>query len=121
MTAVDRATPDFAVAEAAATGRVRRLGGALALILAPWGFLIANVTYAWMIRNGGSDETGAQALALAAAGPDLLRLGIVAGMIGCLLIIPAVLTAANPPFAKSGPEARLPKPAIKNTSASLTP
>ena len=93
MTAVDRATPDFAVAEAAATGRVRRLGGALALILAPWGFLIANVTYAWMIRNGGSDETGAQALALAAAGPDLLRLGIVAGMIGCLLIIPAVLTA----------------------------
>ena len=93
MTAVDRATPDSAVAEAAATGRVRRLGGALALVLAPWGFLIANATYAWMIRNGGSDETGAQALALAAAGPDLLRLGIAAGMIGCLLIIPAVLTA----------------------------
>jgi len=78
---------------AAVPGRVRRLGGALALILAPWGFVIANACYGWMIRNGGSDETGAQALALAATGPDLLRLGIVAGMIGCLLIIPAVMTA----------------------------
>jgi hypothetical protein len=74
-------------------GRVRRLGGALALVLAPWGFVITNACYGWMIRNGGSDETGAQALALAATGPDLLRLGIVAGMLGCLLIIPAVLTA----------------------------
>jgi hypothetical protein len=77
------------------TGRVRRLGGALALVLAPWGFVIANASYGWMIRNGGSDETGAQALALAAAGPDLLRLGIVAGMVGCLLVIPAVMTALS--------------------------
>lgn len=74
-------------------GRVRRLGGALALLLAPWGFVIANACYGWKIRNGGSDETGAEALALAASGPDVLRLGIVAGMIGCLLIIPAVMTA----------------------------
>jgi hypothetical protein len=93
MTAVDRATPTRAVAQAPAAGLVRRLGGALALIIAPWGFVITNASYAWMIRNGGSDETGAQALALAAAGPDVLRLGIVAGMIGCLLIIPAVMTA----------------------------
>ncbi len=75
------------------TGRVRRLGGALALILAPWGFVVANASYGWVIRNGGSDETGAQALALAATGPGILRLGMVAGMIACLLIIPAVLTA----------------------------
>jgi hypothetical protein len=75
------------------TGRVRRLGGALALIVAPWGFVITNACYAWMIRNGGSDETGAQALSLAAAGPGILRLCLVAGMIGCLLIIPAVMTA----------------------------
>jgi hypothetical protein len=46
-----------------------------------------------MIRNGGSDETGAEALALAATGSGILRLAIVAGMIGCLLVIPAVLTA----------------------------
>jgi hypothetical protein len=77
------------------TRRIRRLGGALALILAPWGFVITNASYAWMIRNGGSDETGAKALALAAAGPDLLRLCLVAGMIGCLLIIPAVMTALS--------------------------
>jgi hypothetical protein len=73
--------------------RVRRLSGAVALIVAPWGFVITNACYAWMIRNGGSDETGAGALALAAAGPRILRLCLVAGMIGCLLIIPAVLTA----------------------------
>ena len=75
------------------TGPVRRLGGAMALVLAPWGFVLANASYGWVIRNGGSDETGAQALALAATGPGILRLGMVAGMIACLLIIPAVLTA----------------------------
>ena len=74
-------------------GRVRQVGGAIALIVAPWGFVISNACYAWMIRNGGSDETGAGALALAAAGPGILRLCLVAGMVGCLLIIPAVMTA----------------------------
>jgi hypothetical protein len=77
------------------TGSVRRLGGALALIVAPWGFVTTNACYAWMIRNGGSDETGAQALSLAAAGPGILRLCLVAGMIGCLLTIPAVMTALS--------------------------
>jgi hypothetical protein len=95
MTAVDRAAPESRIAAPVAPGRVRRLGGALALVLAPWGFAIANVSYAWMIRNGGSDETGAEALALAATGPGILRLAIVAGMIGCLLLIPAVLTALD--------------------------
>jgi hypothetical protein len=102
MTAVDRSVTGAEPVEGRAStsaarmpGRVRRVGGALALILAPWGFVVTNASYAWMIRNGGTDETGADALALAAAGPDLLRLGIVAGMIGCLLIIPAVMTALN--------------------------
>jgi hypothetical protein len=75
------------------TGRLRRLGGTFALVLAPWGFVITNACYAWMIRNGGGDETGADALALAATSPDLIRLLLVAGMLGCLLIIPAVVTA----------------------------
>lgn len=57
--------------------------------------MIANASYAWMIRNGGGGSTGAEALALAATGPDLLRLAIAAGTIGCLLIIPAVLTALS--------------------------
>jgi hypothetical protein len=93
MTAVEQTAPPQAAAQPGATTRVHRVGGALALILAPWGFVIANASDVWMIRNGGSDETGAQALALAATGPDLLRLGIVGGMIGCLLIIPAVMAA----------------------------
>ena len=93
MTTVERTAPAREVAPPEAPGQVRRWGGALALFLAPWGFVIANASYAWMIRNGGSDETGAEALALAAAGPGILRLGIVAGMIGCLLIIPAVVSA----------------------------
>jgi len=93
MAAIQEAASAQRVAQPESGQRLRRVGGALALVLAPWGFVITNATYAWMIRNGGSDETGADALSLAAAGPDLLRLGIVAGMIACLLIIPAVLTA----------------------------
>lgn len=93
MTAVEQTVSRQGVAQPDAPGRVRRLGGALALIVAPWGFVAANASYAWMIRNGGSDSTGAEALALAATGPDVLRFAVVAGMIGCLLIIPAVLTA----------------------------
>jgi hypothetical protein len=95
MTAVDRATPTQDIAQPDVSGRLRRLGGALALVLAPWGFVIANASYAWMIRNGGSDSTGAEALALAATGPDVLRLAVVAGMIGSLLVIPAVVTALS--------------------------
>jgi hypothetical protein len=95
MTAVDRATPTQDIAQPDASGRLRRLGGALVLVLAPWGFVIANASYAWMIRNGGSDSTGAEALALAATGPDVLRLAVVAGMIGSLLVIPAVVTALS--------------------------
>jgi hypothetical protein len=93
MAAIQEAASAQRVAQPESGQRLRRVGGALALVLAPWGFVITNATYAWMIRNGGGDETGADALSLAAAGPDLLRLGIVAGMIACLLIIPAVLTA----------------------------
>ena len=80
-------------AEPASLSGVRRIGGALALVLAPWGFLVANGAYAWAIRNGGSDETGADALALSAAHPLLLRVVLVAGMVGCLLLVPAVLGA----------------------------
>ncbi|HEU4907535.1 MAG TPA: hypothetical protein VFT17_01590 [Propionibacteriaceae bacterium] len=93
MTATEQTVPAPDLAEQLPAHRVRRLSGAVALILAPWGFVITNACYAWMIRNGGSDETGAGALALAAAGPTIVRLCLVAGMIGCLLIIPAVLTA----------------------------
>jgi len=80
-------------AEPASLSGVRRIGGALALALAPWGFLVANGAYAWAIRNGGTDETGADALALSAAHSLLLRVALLAGMVGCLLLVPAVLGA----------------------------
>jgi hypothetical protein len=76
------------------TSGVRRVGSAVAMVLAPWGFVITNACYAYAIRNGGSDATGADALALTAAtAPLLLRVMLTAGMVGCLLLIPAVLGA----------------------------
>jgi hypothetical protein len=63
----------------------------LALLLAPWGLLIANASYAWATRNGGSDDTGTGALLLAAAHPDLFRVALSAAMASCLLLVPAVL------------------------------
>ncbi|MEU6407315.1 hypothetical protein [Microbispora sp. NPDC046933] len=66
---------------------------ALALFTAPWGFVVANAAYAWATRGGGSDATGAEALALAAAHPGETRLATVAAMLGSLLMVPAVLGA----------------------------
>ena len=71
--------------------RTRRIASALALLVAPWGFVVTNAGYAWAIRNGGSDETGARALALSAEYPGLLHVVVVAGMLGSLLIVPATL------------------------------
>jgi hypothetical protein len=73
--------------------RARRMGLALACLVAPWGFVITNAGYAWAIRNGASDETGAGALALSAANPGLTHLIVLAGMLGSLLIVPATLAA----------------------------
>ncbi|MFD2764450.1 hypothetical protein [Micromonospora eburnea] len=71
----------------------RRIGTVLAMVLAPWGFLVANACYAWATRDGGSDETGAESLALAAAHPALLRASTIAALLGCLLVVPAALGA----------------------------
>jgi hypothetical protein len=75
------------------TSGVRRLGCAAAMVVGPWGFVITNACYAYAIRNGGSNLTGADALALTAATPPVVRVMLVAGMLGCLLLIPAVLGA----------------------------
>lgn len=66
---------------------------ALALLIGPWGFVVANGAYAWATRNGGDDSTGANALALVAAHPGLYRLSTIAAMLGSLLMIPAMLGA----------------------------
>ena len=73
------------------TGGARRVALALAMIIAPWGFVVTNTAYALAIRDGGNEDTSLDALALYAAHPDLVRIAVVAGMIGCLLLIPAVL------------------------------
>ncbi|MGW5668569.1 hypothetical protein [Micromonospora sp. NPDC003776] len=75
------------------TDTPRRVGTAGAMFLAPWGFVVANAGYAWATRNGGSDETGAGSIALAAAQPTPIRVGAIAALLGCLLIIPATLGA----------------------------
>ena len=66
---------------------------ALALFIAPWGFVIANALYLWTTLHGGDDLTSRNALALAAAHPLADRLGILAAMLGSLLFVPAVLGA----------------------------
>lgn len=70
---------------------MRRWGCVLGMLIAPWGFAITNLCYALAIRDGGSDPTGAEAIALFGAHPLLVRVGVTAGMIGCILLVPAVL------------------------------
>lgn len=69
---------------------LRRWGCVAAMLLAPWGFAITNLCYALAIRGGGSDNSGAEAIALFGAHPSLVRVGLTAGMIGCILLVPAV-------------------------------
>ena len=53
--------------------------------------MVTNTAYALAIRDGGNEATSVDALALYAAHPDLVRIAVMAGMIGCLLLVPAVL------------------------------
>jgi hypothetical protein len=78
---------------AARADGVRRLSAALALFLAPLALVIANASYAWATRHGGSDDTGADLLALVWEHPRLLRLAFTAVPIGSLLLVPAILGA----------------------------
>jgi hypothetical protein len=81
--------------ESGRTARVRRVGQAAALFVAPWGFVIANAGDAWTTRHGESDMTAKGALETAAAHPSLDKWSTFAAMIGCLLLIPAVLGAMS--------------------------
>jgi hypothetical protein len=73
------------------TARFRRNALSVALLVAPWGFVLGNAGYAWETRHGGEDLTGAGSLALAAAHPGAERFGMVVTMIGCLLMVPAAI------------------------------
>ena len=93
MTTVDRAVVAPVDPDVTGLDRTRRVAAAAALLVAPWGFVVCNAAYAWAIRNGGRDDSGAAALALVAAEPGAIRLAVIAGMLGCLLVVPAVLAA----------------------------
>ena len=55
---------------------VRPLLG-LAMLLAPWGFVVANTAYMLAIRDGGNEDTSLDTLALYAAHPGLLHVAVV--------------------------------------------
>jgi len=69
---------------------LRRAAVVLGLALAPWCWVVANTAYLLAIRQGGSDADGAAALALYGQHPTLVRVSVVAVMLGGLLVVPAV-------------------------------
>ncbi|GAA0497312.1 hypothetical protein Ade02nite_54460 [Paractinoplanes deccanensis] len=75
--------------------RLRRFGLAAAAFLAPWCIVACNLGWAMAQAAGASDQTGADALAAAAAHPTLLHNVVLFGMLGALLMIPAGLGAAR--------------------------
>lgn len=75
--------------------RLRRFGLAAAAFLAPWFLVACNAGWAMAQAAGASDQTGADALAAAAAHPALLHAVVLFGMLGALLMIPAALGAAR--------------------------
>lgn len=75
------------------TALLRQRALATAMLVAPWGFVLGNLAYAWETRHGGSDDTGAGALALSRAYPSLDRAAMVVTMLGALLMVPATIGA----------------------------
>jgi hypothetical protein len=71
--------------------RLRRTGAVVAMLLAPWCWVVANTAYMVAIRDGGSDIDGAGALALSAEHPTTMRVVLLAVMLGGILVVPAVM------------------------------
>ena len=89
-------TPDqTSLDDTGRTTRFRRTAQGTALFVAPWGFVLANLGDAWMTRHGEDNLTQRGALDVAGAHPGLSKASIFAAMIGCLVLIPAVLGAMS--------------------------
>jgi hypothetical protein len=74
------------------TTQFRWVAPAIALFTAPWALALSNAASAWMTQDTGKDDMTAKgALELADAHPLLDKWAIFAAMVGCLLVIPAVL------------------------------
>ena len=86
-------SPTREVSTVGSTAGFRQKALAAAMFIAPWGFVLGNLVYAWETRHGGSDGTGAGALALTRANPGLDRFAMVVTMAGALLMIPAAVGA----------------------------
>ena len=77
------------------TMRTRRVGQGLALLVAPWAFVVANAGDVVNRVPGQDDTTARGALLIAAAHPTAEKWFTFAAMVGCLLLVPAVLGAMN--------------------------
>jgi hypothetical protein len=77
------------------TARARRAGQALALLVAPWGFVIANTGGIVTSESGLDDTTPRGALLISAAHPLADKWFTFAAMMGCLFLVPAVLGAMS--------------------------
>lgn len=109
MTTLEIAQPPTLAAPERTSG-LRRWASVLAMVVGPWGFVVVNLCYLRAIRDGGSDSTGAEALALYAAHPTLIHLAVLAGPLACILIVPAVLgwfrERGRPGYPQAGPVQR---------------
>jgi hypothetical protein len=73
-----------------------RFGGlAVALWTGPAALAVTNFLYAMATRDGGSDETGAEALKLAADHPTAARALLAFGLVGSILMVPVALGAVR--------------------------
>ena len=85
MTTTAESTPD------ARTATTRRVGLAVAMFLAPWLIVAAELGNAVMTLRGGNDLEPSDDLALAGAHLTLNRWASLAALAGALLLVPAVL------------------------------
>ena len=85
MTTTAESTPD------ARTATTRRIGLAVAMFLAPWLIVAAELGNAVMTLRGGDDLEPSDDLALAGAHLTLNRWASLAALAGALLLVPAVL------------------------------
>ena len=75
------------------TERTRRVSQGLALMVAPWAFVVANSGDIATSDHGLDDTTPRGALLISAAHPLSDKWFTFAAMVGCLLLVPAVLGA----------------------------
>src|SRR6185503_19566745 len=73
------------------TERTRRISQGLALMVAPWAFVIANTGDVLTTPHGLDDTTPRGALLISAAHPLADQWFTFIAMIGCQLLVPAVL------------------------------